>query len=84
MQRLNTLVHEQLLAEEEVALAEDSLSRAKKRLARLSEYVIPDVMEEMGINEYKTNDGLTIKLKQAIRASISEVNRYFKVVFIPV
>ena len=32
-------------------------------------------MEEMGINEYKTNDGLTIKLKQAIRASISEVNR---------
>ena len=32
-------------------------------------------MEEMGINEYKTNDGLTIKLKQAIRASIAEVNR---------
>jgi len=75
MQRLNTLVHDQLLAEEEVARAEDSLSRAKKKLARLSEYVIPDVMEEMGINEYKTNDGLTIKLKQAIRASISEVNR---------
>jgi len=75
MQRLNTLVHEQLLAEEEVARAEDSLNRAKKKLARLSEYVIPDVMEEMGINEYKTNDGLTIKLKQAIRASISEVNR---------
>jgi len=75
MQRLNTLVHEQLMAEEEVARAEDSLSRAKKKLARLSEYVIPDVMEEMGINEYKTNDGLTIKLKQAIRASISEVNR---------
>jgi len=75
MQRLNTLVHEQLMAEEEVARAEDSLNRAKKKLARLSEYVIPDVMEEMGINEYKTNDGLTIKLKQAIRASISEVNR---------
>lgn len=75
MQRLNTLVHEQLMAEEEVARAEASLSQAKKRLARLSEYVIPDVMEEMGINEYKTNDGLTIKLKQAIRASISEVNR---------
>lgn len=75
MQRLNTLVHEQLMAEEEAARAEDSLNRAKKKLARLSEYVIPDVMEEMGINEYKTNDGLTIKLKQAIRASISEVNR---------
>jgi len=75
MQRLNTLVHEQLLAEEEVARAEASLSRAKKKLARLSEYVIPDVMEEMGINEYKTNDGLTITLKQAIRASISEINR---------
>lgn len=75
MQRLNTLVHEQLLAEEEVAKAENALATAKKKLARLSEYVIPDVMEEMGINEYKTNDGLTIKLKQAIRASISEVNR---------
>ena len=37
MQRLNTLVHEQLMAEEEVARAEDSLSRAKKRLARYSE-----------------------------------------------
>ncbi len=75
MQRLNTLVHEQLLAEEEVAKAENALATAKKKLARLSEYVIPDVMEEMGINEYKTNEGLTIKLKQAIRASISEVNR---------
>ena len=75
MQRLNTLVHEQLLAEDEVAQAEKALATAKKKLARLSEYVIPDVMEEMGINEYKTNDGLTIKLKQAIRASISEVNR---------
>jgi len=75
MQRLNTLVHEQLMAEEEVAQAEKALATAKKKLARLSEYVIPDVMEEMGINEYKTNDGLTIKLKQAIRASISELNR---------
>lgn len=75
MQRLNTLVHEQLLAEDEVAKAENALATAKKKLARLSEYVIPDVMEEMGINEYKTNDGLTIKLKQAIRASIAEVNR---------
>lgn len=75
MQRLNALVHEQLVAEEEVAKAENALATAKKKLARLSEYVIPDVMEEMGINEYKTNDGLTIKLKQAIRASISEVNR---------
>jgi len=75
MQRLNALVHEQLMAEDEVAKAENALATAKKKLARLSEYVIPDVMEEMGINEYKTNDGLTIKLKQAIRASISEVNR---------
>lgn len=75
MQRLNTLVHEQLLAEEEVAKAENALATAKKKLARLNEYVIPDVMEEMGISEYKTNDGLTIKLKQAIRASIAEVNR---------
>lgn len=75
MQRLNALVHDQLLAEDEVAKAEKALATAKKKLARLSEYVIPDVMEEMGINEYKTNDGLTIKLKQAIRASISEVNR---------
>lgn len=75
MQRLNTLVHEQLMAEDEVAKAENALATAKKKLARLSEYVIPDVMEEMGITEYKTNDGLTIKLKQAIRASIAEVNR---------
>lgn len=75
MQRLNALVHDQLLAEDEVAKAEKALATAKKKLARLSEYVIPDVMEEMGINEYKTNDGLTIKLKQAIRASIAEENR---------
>lgn len=75
MQRLNTLVHEQLMAEDEVAKAENALATAKKKLARLNEYVIPDVMEGMGITEYKTNDGLTIKLKQAIRASISEVNR---------
>jgi len=75
MQRLNQLVHDQLRAEDEVAKAENALATAKKKLARLNEYVIPDVMEEMGINEYKTNDGLTIKLKQAIRASISELNR---------
>jgi len=46
MQRLNTLVHEQLMAEEEVAQAEKALATAKKKLARLSEYVIPDYCEE--------------------------------------
>lgn len=38
MQRLNTLVHEQLMAEEEVAQAEKALATAKKKLARLSKY----------------------------------------------
>lgn len=73
--RLHALVYEQLAAEDEVTIAERELSAAKRRLSRLADYVIPDVMEEMNLTEYKTSDGLTVKLKQSIRAHISEFNR---------
>jgi predicted transcriptional regulator len=68
--RLATLAGEQRKAEIAVLEAEEALSKAKKHLADVSERQIPELMDEAGVAEFTTADGLKIQVLEKIRASI--------------
>lgn len=60
----------QASAEAEVAAAEATLNAAKEKLKHISEVQVPALMDQLGLSEFKTTAGLTIKINEIIRASI--------------
>lgn len=70
--RLSQLAEEQVLAEQLVLTKEKELTQAKEQLRILSEQVIPDLMEEVGMEEFKTSSGLHLKVKDVLKASLTK------------
>ena len=67
---LSRLADEQAASAARVAELEARLERERDILRDLSERVIPEKMDELGVQELKTSSGLRIKIKESIRASI--------------
>lgn len=74
MERLSALAHDQLAAEAEVERADLALKTAKEGLRVLAEDTIPGVMEELGLEDFTTSDGLRIAVPETIRANITKAN----------
>jgi len=53
-----------------VAKAEEALRKAKKVATDLAEHQIPEKMDEIGVENFKTKSGFQIAVKETIRASI--------------
>jgi hypothetical protein len=70
MATLARLAENQLRAELEVELAELQLKKAKDRLRTISETQVPEVMDRLQLETFKTQSGLVITVKEQIRASI--------------
>jgi len=68
--RLTQLASEQAKAEAEVARIEAELQAAKDALKVISETSVPELMDELGMTSFKTASGLTVDIKETIRASI--------------
>lgn len=75
MHDLETMAEEQVAAEIAVADAENALSEAKRVLADVQEHRLPEAMEALGLEEFKTQDGLKIKLDKKLRTSITAKNQ---------
>lgn len=75
MAQLARLAQEQLEAEQEVENGEEALKKAKERLRVVSETAIPELMDQLGLTEFKTSTGLKIKVSEKIRASISAASK---------
>lgn len=75
LEQLGELVHLQQQASLLVAELEDNLSKAKAQLAELEEEKLPELMEDLGMELFKTQGGLVVELKENIRASIAEKNK---------
>lgn len=67
---IRALAQEQKEAEAEVARCETALQKAKDNLRTISEQKLPELMDELGIPEFKTADGLKVTIKETIRASM--------------
>ncbi len=67
---LRSLAAEQRAAEMEVARLERELVEAKEHLRDVSEVRLPEAMDEVGVPEFSTVDGLKIKIQEVVRTSM--------------
>ena len=61
--------------EDEVKIMEDNLKRKKEAADKISEEVIPEIMEQMKLKTLKLQDGSAIEVKEIYGASIPVANR---------
>lgn len=75
IKQLSDLSDKLLDAERQVAEAEDALKKAQDHRRDIAERQIPELMDQMGLEEYKTNAGLKVKVKEIIRTSIPQKHK---------
>lgn len=75
LSKLATLADKQIDLERQLAEAEATVKSSKRALAEIREVEIPELMDSLGMEEFKTTSGLKIKVKENIRASISKANQ---------
>jgi hypothetical protein len=68
--RLAELAEKQAAAELAVKRAEDALQKAQDELRKIAEGELPELMDSLGLEEFRTATGLKIEVKEMIRASI--------------
>ena len=68
--KLASLADDQQRAEAEVARLEAELKKAKENLTRISEGLLPELMDELGMEHFKTTSGIEIAIEEKIHASI--------------
>jgi len=73
--KLAELAAQQMVAEAKVEDVEVELQKAKSALRDIAVKQIPELMDEVGIEEFTTTTGLHITVIEAIRASITKEKR---------
>lgn len=73
--QLTALAQEQADAEAEVARLQDELAKAQQRLRDVSEFKLPELMEELGMEEFKTRTGLKISVVEKLRGNLSKAKK---------
>lgn len=74
MAQLNGLASDQANAEALVTSLEERLKDAKLAARNISEKTLPAIMDELGLEKFKTTDGFEIQVKEEIRGSIPASN----------
>jgi hypothetical protein len=72
LEKIAKLASRQEQAEEKVKALNLDLAKAQAALAEISEKQIPELMASLGLDEVKTRDGLKVKIKSTLRASIPQ------------
>lgn len=67
---LQQLAELQAAAEAEIADLEAKLNKAREKYKDLAERQVPELMDQIGMEEFRTNTGLRIVVQETIRASI--------------
>ena len=62
-------------AQAEVAEIEDRLKDAKARLRGLQEGKLPELMEAVGITEFKLKNGMTVSVVEDLKVSVPKKNK---------
>lgn len=67
---ISQLAQEQVAAESVVATLEAQLTEAKLSLSEIRDRRVPQILDELGIEEFTTQDGIKVSIKEKIRGSI--------------
>lgn len=70
LKRLATIAREQVAAESVVASLEAQLVEANAALRLITEDKLPTILDELGIEEFTTSDGIQVSIKEKLRGSI--------------
>ncbi len=70
LSQLTALAESQAVAAAKVADLEALLNKAREELRDIAERQVPELMDQIGIGEFKTTSGLKITVSETIRASI--------------
>lgn len=62
LSNLSKLAHEQLNLEQEIAKMEATLSDKKEKYRELSEIKIPEIMDELSIDEFRLSNGVKVTI----------------------
>lgn len=74
MEQLAQLARSQVEAERKVEEQELALKRAEAELRNINETLIPELMERLGLEEYRTADGIHVRVREDIRASLTKTH----------
>lgn len=72
---LSNLVKAMDKAQKDITALEQELRLKEKALFLLSTVTIPEKMKELGVELFKTDDGVILESKTVVKASISEKNK---------
>lgn len=75
MARLAGLAREQKLAEARVTELQRQLQEAQEELQKIAEKELPDIMQELRMKEFTTEDGIKIQIKESIHTSIPKARQ---------
>ena len=73
---LSTLAHEQLTLEQEIAKEEAALEEKKKKYRELSEIKIPEIMDELMIDEFRMTNGVKLTIAPYYSGKITDPAAY--------
>lgn len=74
MARLTGLAADQKAAETLVEQKMKELENAKAALLKIKEHELPDLMDDLGMTEFKTTEGIKIEVEEHLRGSIPKAH----------
>lgn len=75
MARLSGLARDQKAAEAKVARLQQELEDAQKALDKIAQKDLPELMQELRLKDFTTEDGVTIQVKESIHTSIPKARQ---------
>lgn len=75
MARLSGLARDQKKAEAKVAELQRQLKEAQEELERIAGKELPELMQELRLKDFTTEDGVRIEVKESIHASIPKARQ---------
>lgn len=73
--QISSLAEQQLEYQERVEELDSQLRVAKARLSSIAEHEIPALLDQVGVSELTTSNGVKIKISEKIRVSVSKQNQ---------
>jgi hypothetical protein len=74
--QLSKLVTQQLYIERQIKETEETLSKLKSDLAKVSEFEIPDLFNELGLQEFRIFSGIKVSVKPYYSGKITSQEAY--------
>jgi hypothetical protein len=75
LQEINKLIELAITYQEEIEDLSEQLQEVKKKHQRLIEGDIPEIMNRVKMQKFKTTDGYEIELKPVVRSNLSEAKK---------